>query len=155
MGRLALLAGISCLTSGLVLLSLYLRPAPLTRRTGLGLLCAITTGGLALTQYKSAILFAVLAGSLFLFRCASQFIKKPGRSLHRIARLIFRIAAVAVVAVLLAAPRLHAVMEARAGRYLKKIVLEAPAASISKFDQPTLNAWGILRSRFSDWRKAM
>src|SRR3954453_6939520 len=43
MGRWALLAGLTCLTSGLVLLSLYLRPAPLTRRTGLGLLCAITT----------------------------------------------------------------------------------------------------------------
>ena len=52
------------------------------------------------------------------------------------------------LALVLAGPRLSNVMEAKAGHYLKRIVLEAPPASSKTFDRPTMNGVGILRSGF-------
>ncbi len=68
LGRWTLLTGLVVSASALFLLSLYLQEdAP--RDLRLGLLCAITVGGLVLAQYKSAIIFMVLATALFGSRC--------------------------------------------------------------------------------------
>lgn len=155
LGRWTLLAGLATLTSALVLLSVYLRPGKLSQRWPLGLLSALTVGGIVLTQYKSAIIFAVLVATLFVCRClAETFRKHPQRS-RRILQLSCRILTVAALAFLLAAPRLHTTMQARAGRYLKQIVLEAPPASSNQFDRPTLTAGAILKSGFETRRKAL
>lgn len=155
LGRWTLLAGLAALTSGLVLLSVYLRPGRLSQRWPLGLLSALTVGGIVLTQYKSAIIFAVLVATLFFGRCLFEIFRKHRQRSQRILQLSCRVLTVAALAFLLAAPRLHTTMQARAGRYLKRIVLEAPPASADQFDRPTLTAGAILKSGFETRRKAL
>jgi hypothetical protein len=150
-GRWTLLTGLVVLTTALVLLSLYLR-AGASKDLPLGLLCAITVGGLVLAQYKSAIIFAVLATALFCGRCIAELIYGGNGRFRGIVRIIGRILAVAVVALFLAAPRLSNVMEAKTGRYLKHIVFESPPANSNPFDQPISVGSGILKAGFETRR---
>ena len=150
-GRWTLLTGLAVLATALVLLSLYLRPGA-SRQARLGLLCAITIGGLALAQYKSAIIFMVLATALFCSRCVAEFVHGGNNRFRRLVQIILRILSVAILALLFAAPRIHSVMEAKAGRHLKHIVLESPPAASNTFDRPTLNGLGILRKEFAGRR---
>jgi hypothetical protein len=153
-GRWTLLTGLVVLATALVLLSLYLK-AGARQELRLGLLCAITIGGLALSQYKSAIIFVVLATALFCSRCVAQFVYGGKDRFRGIVQIIRRILAVAILALLIAAPRIHSVMEAKAGRHLKHIVLESPPADSNTFDRPTLNGLGILRKEFAGRRDAV
>ena len=150
-GRWPLLTGLVVLGSALVLLSLYLRPGP-ARRLPLGLLCAITVAGLALSQYKTAIIFAILATTLFCSRCAAAI--ASDHRIRGIVQITCRILAVVLLALLLAGPRIHTVMEAKAGRYLKRLVLRSAASNANPFDQPTLKGLGILRAEFINPRNA-
>jgi len=153
-GRWTLLAGLTTLSTGLVLLSHYLRPGRLSKSTGLGSVCALVAGGIIVVQYKSALIFAVLAGILFLSRGVTELFRdRPGR-FRRIWQISYRTIAIAALAFLLAAPRLTTIMEARVGRAFKRIVMEAPAASTSKFDKPTLGATGIVQRASETHRKA-
>jgi hypothetical protein len=153
-GRWTLLSGLAVLASALVLLSLYLR-AGARKELRLGLLCAITVGGLALAQYKSAIIFVVLATALFCSRCIAELIYRGNDRFRGIVQIIRRILVVAGLALVLAAPRLSNVMEAKTGRHLKHIVFESPPANSNPFDQPTSVGGGILRAGFETRRDAV
>lgn len=153
-GRSTLLAGLTTLSTGLVLLSHYLQPEGLSKSVGLGSVCALVAGGIIVVQYKSALIFAVLAGILFISRGVTEIFRdQPGR-LDRLLQISYRTIAIATLAFLLAAPRLATVMEARVGRMFKRIVIEAPAASMSKYDKPTLDATGIVQRLTDTHRKA-
>jgi hypothetical protein len=154
-GRWTLLSGLAVLVSALVLLSLYLRASAAAKKARVGLLCAITIGGLGLAQYKSAIIFAVLATALLCSRCIAELVYGGSDRFRGIFRIIGRILAVVILALLLAAPRINSVMEAKAGRYLKHIVFESPPADSNVFDRPTLNGLGILRVGFEKRRDAV
>ena len=154
-GRWTLLAGLTSLTSALVLLALYLRPGRFTRHYPLALLTGGAVGGVVLTQYKTAIIMTVLAASLFVSRSLVEILRPSSVRSRRIMQLAARIAVIAGVALILAGPRLHSVMEAKAGRHLKRIVLESPAAAAATFDQPTLGRLGIFRLAFETPRKAL
>jgi hypothetical protein len=153
-GRWTLLSGLTILATGLVLLSSYLRPGP-SKQLRLGFLCAVTIGGLALAQYKSAIIFVILALALFCSRCVAEFIHGGNARLREIARMTCGLLAVALLASFLAAPRLHDVMVAKTGRYLRHIVLDSPPADSSAFDRPKLKGPEILRTEFATWRRAI
>ncbi len=72
-GRSTLLAGLTVLAGALVLLSSYLCPGP-AKKAPLGLLCAVSAGGLVLAQYKSAIIFVILTATLLCSRCVAEFV---------------------------------------------------------------------------------
>jgi Family of unknown function (DUF6541) len=151
-GRWPLLTGLVVLGAGLVLLSLYLRPgAP--KQLPLGLLCAVTVGGLALSQYKTVIIFAILATTLFCSRCVAVI--AGNHKFRGIVQLTCRVLAVALLALLLAGPRIHSVMEAKAGRYLKRLVVQSPAITSTPFDPPTSKGLGIFRVEFANRRNAV
>jgi hypothetical protein len=154
LGRWTLLTGLVILPSALVLLSLYLRTET-PKDLRLGLLCAISAGGLALAQYKSLIIFCVLAGALFCSRCIEQLIEGRDDRLRRIAHISRRILLVAGLALVLVAPRLGSVMEAKTGRYFKHIVFESPPANSNRFDQPTSVGSGLLQAGFETRRDAV
>jgi hypothetical protein len=151
-GRWPLLTGLVVLGSGLVLLSLYLRPGAV-KHLPLGLLCAVTIGGLALSQYKTAIIFAILATALFCSRCVT--VLAGNHRFRGIVQVTCRVLAVALLALLLAGPRIHTVMEAKAGRYLKRLVLQSPALNSTPFDPPIAKGLGILRIEFENRRNAV
>jgi hypothetical protein len=151
-GRWPLLTGLVVLGSGLVLLSLYLRPGP-PKQLSLGLLCAVTIGGLALSQYKTAIIFAILATTLFCIRCVA--VVADIDRFRGIVQITCRVLAVALLALLLAGPRIHTVMEAKAGRYLKRLVVQSPALNSTPFDPPIAKGLGILRMEFENRRNAL
>ena len=132
-GRWPLLTGLVVLGSALVLLSLYLRPSG-PRQLPLGLLCAVTIAGLALSQYKTAIIFAALATTLVCSRCAAAI--DSNRPVRGIVQISCRILAVALLALLLTGPRIHSVMEAKAGRYLERIVVQSPAINFKPSEPP-------------------
>jgi hypothetical protein len=151
-GRWPLLTGLVVLGSALVLLSLYLRPdAP--RRLPLALICAVTIGGLALSQYKTAIIFVILATALVCSRSAAAI--ASDHPIRRLVQITWRALAIALLALLLAAPRIHSVMEGKAGRHLKRRILESAAINSTPFDQPTLKGLGILRPEFANPRNAV
>jgi hypothetical protein len=151
-GRWPLLTGLVVLGSALVLLSLYLR-ADAKPQFSLGVLSGVTVAGLVLSQYKTAIIFAALAAALFCSRCA---VGKAGHSrLRGILQITSRALAVVLLALLLAGPRIYSVMEAKPGRYLKRVVLEAPALNSNPFDRPTLKGMEILRVEFANRRNAV
>jgi hypothetical protein len=154
-GRWTLLTGLMVLTSALALPSLYLRPRSVLKELALGLICGITVAGLALTQYKVAIIFAVLVASLFATRCIAVLFSDQKNRVRRILEISCRMSAIAALALLLASPRLNAIMHARTGRYLKHMVLETPAVSLNPLNKSKPTAFDILRSGFGSRRKAL
>jgi uncharacterized protein DUF6541 len=154
MGRWTLLAGLACLTSNLVLFSSYLRTRSIRDRVWFGATCGVTAAGLVLTQYKSAIICAALCLTLITARCLTRLLNRRAGKGPDLLSILLRAAAVAGIALLLAGPRLNTVMHARSGRYLKRIVIEAPAAASNQYDQPTLSGAEILQSGFGTPRKA-
>jgi hypothetical protein len=151
-GRWPLLCGLVVMGCALVLLSLYLTPFR-AKPIGLGLLVSITIGGLALSQYRSVIIFAVLALALFSSRCVSEFVRH--RRFGNINLILRRFAAVGLLAFFLAAPRLQSVMHAKTGRYFKHIVLESPRADSIRFDRPLGKGFGIFLPQFGTRRNAL
>lgn len=154
-GRWTLLTGLTCLTSALVLLTLYLRPGRIFKQYPLAIVVGLTIGGLVVTQYKSAIIMAVLATALLISRCLVTLFRVHSNRIRQVARLVGRIAVIALIALVVAGPRLHSVMEARAGRLLKRIVLEAPPATAAQYGRPTLDSVGLIRSAFETPRQAL
>lgn len=151
-GRWTLLAGLPVITAALVLWCLYLQSANLREEVGLGVLCALITGGLVLAQYKSAIIFAILAASLVCGQLLARFLRARDNRLRVTLQMTLRVAAVIGLALFLAAPRLYHVMEARTGHHLKRLVLESRPAAANTFEQPTLNRTGMLRFGFVNRR---
>ena len=100
-------------------------------------------------------IFAILVAMLLLARSLAELVRKKRTRFNRIVQIAFRFLAVAVVALVLAAPRLNKVREAMPGRYLNRLVLEAPAAARKTFDRPTLSGFGILQSGFDTRRRAI
>ena len=74
-GRWTLLTGLMVLPSALVLFDLFLTEGG-RKFWSVGLLTAITIAGLVLAQYKSALIFVVLAASLVCARCVAAIFSK-------------------------------------------------------------------------------
>jgi hypothetical protein len=113
----------------------------------------VTIAGLALSQYKTAIIFALLAATLVCSRYAVAI--ASDRRIREIVQITSRILGVALVALILAGPRIHSVMEAKAGRYLIRRLSESAAVSSTPYDQLTLKGVGILRPEFANSRNAV
>lgn len=147
-GRWTLLTGLAVIPAALVLLELVLRPSASAKDWKLLLVCSLTVGGLVLAQYKTAIIFVLLAGAL----CCSRSIavlRGSGRPrLSGTGLLSVRIFIVVLLSFVLTAPRLKAVMETKTGRQLERIVLESPAASPAAYGAPTRTAGDLLRTAF-------
>ena len=165
------------LPSALVVFDLFLTERG-RRLWSVGLLAAITIAGLVLAQYKSALIFVVLAASLVCARCVTAIFSKTivaaavagGRIIGTAggdtgsynlscarAKRLFEILAgtlcVALCAFLLVVPRLSTVMQARTGQQLKSIVVEAPPMNPAAFGAPQLGAAEIFRTGFDTPKK--
>jgi hypothetical protein len=97
----------------------------------------------------------VLATALFCSRCIAELVCGSNHRFCGILQIIRRILTVSVLALFFAAPRLSSVMEAKTGRYLRRIVFESPPANSSPFDQPTSVGSGILKAGFENRRDAI
>jgi hypothetical protein len=175
-GRWTLLTGLMALPSALVLFDLFLTEPP--RKWFVGLLTAITIAGLVLAQYKSALIFVVLATSLVCARCVSAIFSRTvvaaavagGRIIGtaggdtgsynlncaRAKRLIGILAGsvcVALFAFIFVMPRLSTVMQARTGEQLKSIVVEGPPMNPAAFGAPQLGVAEIFRTGFNTPQK--
>jgi hypothetical protein len=144
-GRWTPLAGLAVLPSALVLLSLFLQAEGPPKKWRLGLLCIATSAGLVLTQYKTAIVFAVLATVLFFSRCIAAMLDSRPHRLRRIIEISCRAFAILFVTSLLVAPRLTAVMQTKTGRALNRILIEAPPSTA-----PDMNARKLFLSEFAN-----
>ena len=135
-GRWTLLTGFAAMSPPLVLLTIYLRSAARRHDVLPGLLCAVTAAGLVLAQYKTGIIFAVLAGAFFVYRVTRALVFRNAACQAAVVRLSSRSLLFAAVAIALAAPRLAAVMEAKTGRVLQRAIFEAPPANPAAFGAP-------------------
>ena len=152
-GRWPLLAGFTVLSSALVLLASLL--SQLDRKTSwpLLLLCALTIAGLVLTQYKTGVIFAVLAVAIVGSQCVRVIVSREPARRKYFLRILVRAFVVVALALLLSAPKLNAVLHAKAGKNLQRIVLEAPAPNPNAFGAPVLDHAGILRTGFNTPQK--
>jgi hypothetical protein len=152
-GRWLLLAGFTVLSSALVLLASVL--SQLDRKTSwpLLLLCALTIAGLVLTQYKTGLIFAILAAVFVGNECLREIISRDPAHAKHFLRILVRASVVVALALLLSAPKLNAVLHAKAGKNLQRIVLEAPAPNPNAFGAPVLDHAGILRTGFNTPQK--
>jgi hypothetical protein len=175
-GRWTLLTGLMVLPSALVLFDFFLTEHG--RKWSVGLLTAITIAGLVLAQYKSALIFVVLATSLLFARCVAaiftgtgvaaavaggRIVGTAGRDTgsynlsglraKRLCGILAGSFCVALFALLLVAPRLSTVMQARTGQQLKRIVVEGPPMNAAAFGAPQLGAAEIFRTGFNTPQK--
>jgi hypothetical protein len=151
-GRWTLLTGLVVLPCALVLFDLFLTQRDRSRLL-LGSLCAVVIAGLVLAQYKSALIFVVLAASLICARSLSALLSKPNAQTKEVLRIMLGSVCLAIIALFLAAPRLHDVLGAKTGHQLKRIVVEGPAMNPHAFGAPQLRARDILRTGFSTPQK--
>ena len=152
-GRWLLLAGFTVLSSALVLLASLLSQLDRKSSWPLLLLCALTIAGLVLTQYKTGLVFAILAAAIVGSQCVRVIVSRELARRKYLLRILVRTVAVVAVALLLSAPKLNAVLHAKAGKDLQRIVLEAPAPNPNAFGSPVLNHAGILRTGFNTPQK--
>jgi hypothetical protein len=150
-GRWALLTGLMVLSSALVLLDLFL--AENEQKRHIGLLTAITIAGLVLVQYKSALIFVVLALALICARSFSAIFAGADARAQRLVKIVAGSFCLAICAVILVIPRLTGVLPAKTGQQLKRIVVEAPPMNPAAFGAPQLGAAQILRTGFSTPQK--
>jgi hypothetical protein len=143
-GRWTPLAGLAVLPSALVLLSLFLQAEGPPKKWRLGLLCITTSTGLVLTQYKTAVVFAVLATVLFCSRCISATLDSRPYRHRRIIEISCRAFAILLITSLLVAPRLSALMETKTGKALNRILIEAPPSTV-----PNMNVRELFLSEFA------
>ena len=144
-GRWTTLAGLTVLSSALVLLSLFLRAANSGGTWRLGLLCIMTSAGLVLAQYKFAVIFAVLAAVFFASRIiATTFEAGPNRR-GRIVEIWVRAVIMIAATSLLVAPRMSEVMQTKTGQVLNRILIDAPPPTTSD-----MNPSGLFLSAFAD-----
>lgn len=153
-GRWTPLAGLAVLPSALVLLSLFLQAGERPKNWRLGLLCIMTSAGLVLAQYKTAVIFAVLATVLFWSRCIAAMLQAQPYRRSRIIDISCRAFAIVVVASLLVAPRLSAVMETKTGQQLNRILFEAPPPNSIGVGAPTKNISELFLSGFANPQQA-
>jgi hypothetical protein len=144
-GRWTPLAGLAVLPSALVLLSLFLQAEGPPKKWRLGLLCIATSAGLVLAQYKTAVVFAVLATVLFCSRCIAAMLDARPHRRRRIIEISCRAFAILFVTSLLVAPRLSALMETKTGKALNRILIEAPPSTV-----PAMNARELFLSEFAN-----
>lgn len=153
-GRWTPLAGLTILPAALVLLSLFLRAKNAATDWRLGLLCVATSAGLVLAQYKTALVFAVLAVVLFCIRCtATMFAVHPERR-RRIINIFFKTFVLVVVSSILVAPRLNTIRETRIGRYIGRTLLEPPVADSTAGVATPISAHDLILSEFVNLPKA-
>ena len=101
------------------------------------LLCALTIAGLVLTQYKTGVIFAVLAVAIVGNQCVRVIVwREPARRKYFL-RILVRAFVVVALALLLSAPKLNAVLHAKAGKNLQRIVLDAPAPDPNALARPS------------------
>jgi hypothetical protein len=153
-GRWTPLAGLAVLPSALVLLSLFLRAGRRPNEWRLGLLCVTTSAGLVLAQYKTAVIFAVLATVLFSSRCVAAMLETHSQRRGRIIGISCRALAIVVVMSLLVTPRLTAVMETKTGQQLNRILFQAPPPKSTGVGAPTKNARELFLSGFTNLQQA-
>jgi hypothetical protein len=176
-GRWTLLTGLMILPSALVAFDLFLTEKG-RKLWSTGMLSAITIAGLVLAQYKSALIFAVLAASLVGARCVTAIFSRtvvaaavtgdriigtaggdPGSynlswaRAKRLFGILGRSVCVAIFAFILVIPRLSMVMQARTGQHLKRIVAEGAPVDVTAFGAPQLGATGIFRTAFNTPQK--
>jgi hypothetical protein len=150
-GRWTLLTGLAILPGALVLFDLFLRER--SRSWPLGLLTTMTTAGLLLAQYKTTIIFVVLAASLVCAQSLRVIFSQPNARTRRSVKLLLRTFGVALLALLFVAPRLNAVLHAKTGQHLQRIVLEPAPMNPDAFGAPNLDAAGIFRTAFNTPQK--
>jgi hypothetical protein len=151
-GRWTLLTGLMILPSALVVFDVFFMERG--RRLWLvGLLSAITIAGLGLAQYKSALIFVVLAVSLVCARCAAAIFSRTNPRAKFLVKILVGSLCVALCAFLLALPRLSTVLQARTGHQLKRIVVEGVPMNPAAFGAPQLDAAGIFRTAFNTPQK--
>jgi hypothetical protein len=153
-GRWTPLAGLAVLPSALVLLSLFLRAEGPPKKWPLGLLCITTSAGLVLAQYKTAVVFAVLATVLFCSRCIAAMLDARPYRRRRIIEISCRAFAILFVTSLLVAPRLSAVMETKTGQHLSRTLFEAPPAN-STTGAPAVNGHALFLTGFANPQQAI
>jgi len=151
-GRWTLLTGLAVLPSALVLFNVFLSERSRARWV-VGSLGALAIAGLVLAQYKSALILVVLAGSLICARCFFALFPKPNQPTKEISRIVSGSFFVVICALLLVTPRLTAVMQARTGQQLKRIVVEGAPMNRAAFGAPQLSAAEIFRTGFNTPQK--
>jgi hypothetical protein len=147
-GRWTLLTGLAILPSSLVLFDLFLSERS-RERWLVGSLGALTIAGLVLAQYKSALIFVVLAASMIGARCIYTFFSIVDGWRVEISRLILGSASIAICVLVFVSPRLTTVMQARPGQQLKRIVVEGAPMNRAAFGAPQLSAAEIFRTGFN------
>ena len=149
-GRWTALAGLAVLPSALVLLSLFLRAEGPPQKWRLGSLCAMTSAGIVLAQYKFAVIFTVLAIALFCSRFIAALLNAHPSRRARIVEICVRAFAIVAVTSFLVAPRLTAVMQTRTGHALNRILIEAPPPTA-----PRMNARALFLSEVANRQQVL
>ena len=123
-GRWLLLAGFTVLSSALVLFASLLSQFDRKTSWPLLLLCALTIAGLVLTQYKTGLIFAILAAAIVGSQCLRAIVSRQLARWKYLLRVLLQACAVVALALLFSAPKLNAVLHAKAGKNLQRIVLD-------------------------------